>query len=183
MERRNFIRLIAASSLATTTNGNTADRPLTVSQQEGPYYPVHPIALQNNLLINEDHGGDELQLSGAVVNRQGAPIANARVEIWQCDAAGVYLHPAEPRTETFDRNFRGSGATITSAMGHYQFRTILPVPYSGRPPHIHTKIFFASREMLTSQIYLSDHDGHRRLKMDPVARENSVYTATFDFVV
>jgi protocatechuate 3,4-dioxygenase beta subunit len=47
-------------------------------------------------------------------------------------------------------------------MGRFQFRTILPVPYPGRTPHIHMKILDASRGMLTTQLYLKEHPSNER---------------------
>ncbi len=185
MHRRKFIHLVAVSSLGGTFASQSAAKSLktTASQAEGPYYPTSPIPESNNLLLSPDHKGDELHLSGQVLNPEGAPIANAKVEIWQCDGRGNYQHPAAPNKSEFDTAFRGFGATLTDSMGHYHFRTIMPVPYTGRPPHIHAKIFFGQKEQLTSQIYLKGNGGHKALKMDPVAQQNSVFAATFDFVV
>src|SRR5690606_40476026 len=57
-------------------------------------------------------------------------VARAVVEIWQCDANGVYLHPGDrgPR----DQGFQGYGRTVTDGGGSYRFRTIRPVAYGGR---------------------------------------------------
>lgn len=185
MHRRKFIHLVAVSSLASTFAGQSSAKSLELTnrQTEGPFYPTVPIPMSSDLLLSTNHSGDELQLSGQVLNTQGAPIANARVEIWQCDGRGYYQHPAAPNTSEFDSEFRGFGATMTDAMGHYKFRTIVPVPYTGRPPHIHTKIFFGNKEQLTSQIYLKDKGGHKALKIDPIASADTQFTATFNFVV
>lgn len=59
-----------------------------------------------------------------------------RVEIWQCDAGGRYHHVGEPE-QVLDAGFQGFGAVTTDAEGRYRFRTIKPVPYPGRTPHIH----------------------------------------------
>ncbi len=183
MERRQFIQLIAASSLTPSLSAVAQERALTIEQTEGPYYPVEPITASNNLLLNDQFIGSELHLSGAVLKENGKTVDNARVEIWQCDGRGTYLHPAAPNTRNFDSNFRGAGATTTDATGRYQFITIVPVPYTGRPPHIHTKVFVQGKEQLTSQIYLRDSGGDQRLKIDPVASASSIYTAGFDFVI
>ena len=183
MQRRQFIQLAAASSLAATTTANSSELPLTVKQVEGPFYPVQPIPDSNNLLLSPQHHGTELLLSGRVLNRSGKPQANARVEIWQCDGRGIYQHPSGPGHTSFDKHFRGFGATTTDNNGKYQFVTIVPVPYTGRPPHIHTKVFTDNKEQLTSQIYLRDNRGHDQLKIDLVKISNAIFTANFDFVI
>jgi len=187
MQRRKFIQLVAASTISSACaldSGNvSADAPaLTVAQQEGPFYPVEPIADSSNLL-QPGFQGSELILSGAVLDNSGKPLSGARIEIWQCDARGVYKHPSAPATETFDRNFNGAGSTVTDSNGQYSFTTIVPVPYTGRPPHIHTKVFVENTEKLTSQIYLAQSGGHSKLKIDLSTSNDQTYAANFDFII
>ena len=66
--------------------------------------------------------------------------ATPLVEIWQCDANGVYLHTGSGNADKRDRNFQGFGRFLTGSTGEYYFRTIKPVPYPGRTPHIHFKV-------------------------------------------
>ena len=183
MKRRQFIQLIAVSSISASSVADAETQPLTVSQQEGPFYPREPIPDTNNLLLSDKHLGSELQLSGRVLDVSGKPLASARVEIWQCDGRGIYPHPRAPSNKTFDPEFRGAGATLTNADGRYEFVTIVPVPYTGRPPHIHTKVFITDSEKLTSQIYLRESGGDKRLKIDLEENSNTTFTATFDFVI
>jgi len=183
VERRQFIKLIAASTLTTSCMADADGNTFTVSQTEGPYYPVVPIGNSSNLLLADNHLGSPLKLSGKVFDTDGNALSQARVEIWQCDGKGIYLHPNAPETSTFDQNFSGFGATVTDSNGSYEFTTIVPVPYTGRPPHIHTKVFLADREVLTSQIYLRNSGGDSRLKIDLTETPNAILTATFDFVV
>ena len=58
--------------------------------------------------------------------------------------------------------FQGFGQSITDAKGQYSFRTIKPVPYPGRTPHIHLKVWVAGKDLLTTQFYLPDHPGNDR---------------------
>lgn len=183
MKRRQFIQLIAASSLSTHCAADTALSTPTASQTEGPYYPLSPIPESNNLLLNSEHFGTELRLSGKVLNTEGQVLAGARVEIWQCDGLGIYPHPRAPKYTEFDPNFSGAGATIVDELGQYNFTTIVPVPYTGRPPHIHTKVFLNDAEKLTSQIYLKESGGHKHLKMALVEKSDQIYTSTFNFVI
>ena len=183
MKRRQFIQLIAASSISASSVADSKTPSLTVSQAEGPYYPVEPIPASHNLLLSDRYQGSELNLSGRVMDISGEPVASARVEIWQCDGRGIYQHPSAPSYKTFDTEFRGAGASLTTADGRYQFVTIVPVPYTGRPPHIHAKVFVAGSEKLTSQIYLRESGGDKRLKIDLEENSNAVFAATFDFVI
>jgi protocatechuate 3,4-dioxygenase beta subunit len=125
----------------------------TPSQMEGPYYPVEPIPIRARLreLDGRRAQGQGLLLAGQVW-REGRPVPDARVEIWQCDARGVYRHPAQ-RGEP-DPGFAGYGAQVTDAEGRWAFDTLMPVAYESRPPHIHLRVKLAGRTALTSQLYL-----------------------------
>ena len=109
---------------------------LTPAQTEGPFYPRQPLADQDNDLtrIKGASGrakGEITHLSGRILDANGRSIRGVRVEIWQCDADGVYRHPQE-RSGAPDPNFQGFGYDVSGASGEYAFRTIKPVPYPGR---------------------------------------------------
>ena len=91
----------------------------------------------------------------------GEPIRNALVEIWQCDSKQVYLAQGPGRGRG-DVNFQGFGRFLTGSTGEYYFRTIKPVPYPGRTPHIHFKIKKAGKELLTTQCYVKGEAGNNR---------------------
>src|SRR5262249_39070586 len=98
------------------------------------------------------------------------------VEIWQVDSRGVYLHSADSGGRSRDTNFQGFGRCATGPKGEYYFRTIKPVPYPGRTPHIHVKVKKGSRELLTTQIFVNGHaqsrtDGVLAGVRDPIDRE------------
>ena len=106
-------------------------------------------------------GGEIVRLQGRVLDSGGRPVAGALVEIWQCDVKGRYLHRGDsggPR----DPGFQGFGQSLTDADGNYWFRTIKPVPYTGRTPHIHVKVWEEGRDSLTTQFYLPDHPHNTR---------------------
>jgi len=92
---------------------------------------------------------------GRVLDRDGRPVPGALVEIWQCDAHGRYLAPADRGRAARDPRFQGHGRTLTDAGGGYRFRTIRPVPYPGRTPHIHFRLGRGGRELLTTQMYVA----------------------------
>jgi len=77
------------------------------------------------------------RLGGRILDRSGEPLRNATVEIWQCDANGAYLHSGTGNAAKRDGNFQGFGRFVTGSTGEYVFRTIKPVPYPGRTPHVH----------------------------------------------
>ncbi|MDI3515095.1 MAG: protocatechuate 3,4-dioxygenase, beta subunit [Rhodocyclaceae bacterium] len=146
-----------------------AQRALTPSQMLGPFYPVTPPLHKDNDLTLVDGrstraAGQIADLSGRVLDIDGRPLAGLRVEIWQCDANGRYRHPRDRGGLDEDPNFQGFGHTITDADGRYRFRTIRPVPYPGRTPHIHAAVFQGGDRSFVTQIYvagepLNDRDG------------------------
>lgn len=138
-----------------------ADLLPTPAQTTGPFYPLTlPLDADNDLVQvvgrGERAAGTILHLGGRVLDPDGRPVRGARVEIWQCDALGVYHHPRDPRGPA-DPNFQGFGSTVVTDDGAYRFRTIEPVPYPGRTPHIHFRILPPGSEPLTTQMYLQGH--------------------------
>ena len=139
----------------------------TPSQTEGPFYPNHlPLDTDNDLLIVNDSinpgVGEITHLSGRLLNAKGHPIRNAVVEIWQCDNNGAYLHTGTTNADKRDKNFQGFGRFHTSSTGEYYFRTIKPVPYPGRTPHIHYAVKMKGQEKFTTQCYIKGHPGNAK---------------------
>lgn len=137
-----------------------AQRALTPSQTAGPFYPVTPpLHKDNDLTLVEGSSvraaGQIADLSGRVLDMDGRPLAGLRVEIWQCDANGRYRHPRDRSDVDEDLNFQGFGHTITDADGRYRFRTIRPVPYPERTPHIHAAVFQEGARPFVTQIYVA----------------------------
>ena len=151
-------------------------RRATPQQTEGPFYPVRfPEDSDFDLLRNGklDYGrGQPAWVAGSVSDLKGRPVAGAQVEIWQCDEDGHYHHPGDGGKA--DPSFQGFGRVSVGADGRYRFRTIKPVPYSGRTPHIHVKVKLGSRELLTTQLYVEGDSHNARdflwQRMDPAAR-------------
>ena len=152
-----------------STPGLFAERlSLTPHQTEGPFYPDHlPLDTDNDLLILNDSltpaVGTVTYLSGAVLDRNGSPIQNALVEIWQVDSRGVYLHSRGGSRDKRDSHFQGYGRFLTDSKGKYSFRTLKPSPYSGRTPHIHIAVSSKGKRLLTTQCYIK---GEPRNKTD-----------------
>ena len=141
-----------------------AARLATPAQTEGPFYPVAlPKDSDFDLLRNGPQSyirGKPAWIDGSVTDLQGRPVAGAQVEIWQCDEAGHYHHPGDGGKA--DPAFQGFGRVSVGASGRYRFRTIRPVAYSGRSPHIHVKVRLGNRELLTTQLYVQGDELNER---------------------
>jgi protocatechuate 3,4-dioxygenase beta subunit len=105
--------------------------------------------------------GEWLDLGGSVVDSRGRPVDGAEIEIWQCDVHGSYRHPRGAGSQ-IDEAFQGFGSTRSDANGLYRFRTIKPVPYPGRTPHIHVLLRHPSFGELISQLFVAGEAGNSR---------------------
>ena len=156
--------LIAAPALHLRALAQAASRRLTPAQSEGPFYPVAlPADSDGDLLANgalRYAQGQAAWVEGTVTDLDGRPVRGARVEIWQCDQQGHYHHPGDG--DRADRAFQGFGRVAVDGEGRYRFRTIRPVAYGGRAPHIHVKVKLAARELLTTQLYVQGDAGNAR---------------------
>jgi protocatechuate 3,4-dioxygenase beta subunit len=158
--RRRFLGKFALGAAGLWVPGAFAEAlTLTPRQTEGPFYPVDlPLDTDNDLILLNDNLtpalGSVTHLSGRVTDAKGEPIRNALVEIWQVDHHGVYLHEGSNDAAKRDANFQGFGRFMTGSTGEYYFRTIKPVPYPGRTPHIHVAVKMKGREKWTTQCYI-----------------------------
>jgi len=175
----------------------------TPRDAEGPFYPVRfPADVDSDLAQVQGRAkgarGTLLYLSGRVLAPDGSALPGTKVELWQCDALGRYHHVDGDPGER-DDDFQGYGVATTDPEGRYAFRTIRPVPYSGRPPHLHFKLTHARARTLTTQLYprgesaergsgfgLSDRGARARLEFEvgkAAGRETGALAARYDFVL
>lgn len=187
--RRSALRMSLASAACMTLPAlilqpaRAQQRALTPSQSEGPFYPDQ--ALQDadfDLLKNGNvayNQGQAAWVSGMVMDPNGKPVSGAVVEIWQCDHAGVYRHSRSSGSAPMA--FQGFGKVQVGTDGRYRFRTIQPVAYPGRPPHIHYKVKLGSRSLLTTQMYIAGHaaNGQDFLTRSLSADKRSLLEARF----
>ena len=159
-DRRKALLGIGLGASAFLTPGLFADALTnpTPRQTAGSFYPDEmPLDTDNDLLVIGDSitpaVGEVSHLSGTVKNVKGELVKNALVEIWQVGAKGVYLHTKDDRPGR-DENFQGYGRFLTDSKGRYYFRTVKPVTYPGRAPHIHVAVTLNNKRMLTSQCYV-----------------------------
>jgi len=158
--RRLLNAAVALGGVALAGNVTAAEYVLTPRQTRGPFYPRQlPLDKDNDLVTVAGRSGmaqgEITELGGRILDERGRPVRSARVEIWQCDINGRYHHPWDQRDVPLDPNFQGYGQFITGPDGAYRFRTIKPVPYPGRAPHIHFAISGPDFEPLSTQMYVA----------------------------
>ncbi|HEY8553901.1 MAG TPA: protocatechuate 3,4-dioxygenase [Burkholderiales bacterium] len=188
--RRRLLRCLALGAFAAASSrGTRAAFPTpTPRQTAGPFYPTRlPLDRDNDLVVVGEGGaqaaGQVTHLRGRILDRRGNPVRNAVVEIWQVDANGVYLHPGSAHHGRRDANFQGFGRFETASSGEYYFRTIRPVPYPGRTPHIHFAVHVKGTPPFTTQCYvagepLNEHDYVLNSIRDPKARQSVIVPFT-----
>lgn len=172
--RRRFIQ--SAFGLVVIGSGKYLQAALQVTpaQAEGPFYPIksHRFEDTDQDLVKIESatkaaGGQILYLTGNVSTPGGVPMSGVYVEIWQCDINGRYIHPRDSNGLKKDPYFQGFGRALTTNTGQYHFKTIKPVAYQSRTPHIHFKVIQKDGvELLTTQMYFEG---------EPLNRSDSLY--------
>lgn len=170
LQRRHFLAGAAGTVFAPLAVAQTSASRISPSQTLGPFYPRNagerPNETDADLLRVEGDRvltkGVPIYLTGRVQDRRGQALANAAVEIWQCDANAVYHHPTGGAEAERDPNFQGYGVARTDAGGAFHFRTIKPIAYPGRTPHIHVRVQAPGASAFATQLYLADDPGNRR---------------------
>jgi protocatechuate 3,4-dioxygenase beta subunit len=123
--------------------------------------------------------GERIIVAGRVLDEDGRPAAGTLLELWQCNAAGRYLHALDQHDAPLDPNFTGVGQVVTDGEGAYRFVTIKPGAYpwrnthnAWRPAHLHFSVFgpaFATR--LVTQMYFPG---------DPLLGSDPIFCSTAD---
>jgi protocatechuate 3,4-dioxygenase beta subunit len=168
--RRVLVAAAAATLLAAPSRLALATLVPTPRQTAGPFYPqTLPLDSDNDLARIAGHaheaGGIITHVSGRILDSDGQPIADAKVEIWQCDWHGRYHYVDDHNPTPLDPDFQGYGTTVSARDGGYRFRTIRPVAYPGRTPHIHFTITAPRGRRLVTQMYVAGEPLNER---DPV---------------
>lgn len=175
-------RLLALSAIGGTTAAAAlvgwpalaAPGRVLPSMTDGPFYPpprwraAGPFAaggwdadLTRVAGQGRPAAGEHLGLALQVVDTDGRVIDGAEIEIWQCDAMASYRHPRVPADAgRHDPGFQGFGGGVAGADGTLRLRTIRPVPYPGRTPHIHVKLRHASFGEMGSQLFVDGDPGN-----------------------
>ncbi|WP_457090979.1 dioxygenase family protein [Microvirga sp. P5_D2] len=158
--------LLGAATLIPETL-TAAELVVTPGQTEGPFYPVEfPPDMDNDLVLVRGQSaralGQLIHVSGRVTDTRGQAKPGSVVEIWQCDANGIYRHPRAGGQGRIDNAFQGYGRTQVDGNGRYSFRTIRPVPYPGRTPHIHFAVHLPGQGRLITQMYIEGEPQNAR---------------------
>jgi len=158
------VAMIAMPAIHVRAQVASARRRLTPAQTEGPFYPLTlPADSAADLLANGTlryTQGRAAWVEGTLTDPDGRALGGAAVEIWQCDDQGRYHHPGDG--DRADRAFQGFGRVTVDGQGRWRFRTIRPVAYGARAPHIHAKVKLGGRELLTTQLYVEGDAGNER---------------------
>ena len=164
------------SLLPVTAQCSDGDEP-TPRQTEGPYFT--PNSPERTNLLEDGMLGERIALAGYVLDRRCRAVAGALLDLWHCDAAGVYDNDG----------YRLRGHQFSDAEGRFVFETIVPGKYPGRTRHYHVKVQAPGRSILTTQLYFPGepgNDGDRifdsALLLDiPLGRSPNL--ARYDFVL
>ena len=158
---------------ATPSCGNEATPP----QTEGPFFK--PDSPQRNSLIDAGMRGEQLRVTGRVLNTSCQPVNGALIDFWHCDVSGNYDN----------RGFRFRGHQFSGAQGGFSLETLVPGIYPGRTRHIHVIVQAPNSRALTTQLYFPGEALNERdwifnpvLLMD-ISSEGSQHFARFDFVL
>jgi protocatechuate 3,4-dioxygenase beta subunit len=142
------------SGTTVTTFGGAGSCVLIPEETAGPY----PLDLSGDEVfvrtdITEGRPGVPLALTLSLVNASAdcAPITGARVDLWHCDADGVYSGYSQPGSDTTGETFC-RGIQMSDGNGQVTFQTIYPGWYQGRITHIHFQVFLDNGLAATSQI-------------------------------
>lgn len=152
--------------------------PQTASERGGPAFGPGSIGaldadLTRNGRVNGEPLGERIIVCGRVLDEAARPVPGALVELWQCNAAGRYVHRVDRHDAPLDPNFFGAGRCVTDADGRYRFLTIRPGAYpwgnhdnAWRPAHIHFSLFGAAIvSRLVTQMYFP---ADPLLPLDPI---------------
>lgn len=167
LRRREALGVLGAGvaglvGLRAFTGGEPASAAACLLQRqttEGPYYLDLDLVRRN---IRRGRAGTPVTLRFQVVDATACkPIRGAMVELWHCDAEGVYSG-VSGASGTFLR-----GGQRTNATGRVRFESIVPGWYPGRTPHIHVKVIVDGEEVHTGQVFF------RRSVLDAVYRQGA----------
>lgn len=167
LSRRQILGHFAGAAIAAPAFARSTGERLEPTPQEivGPFYPIaKPIDSDADLTMVAGRTGRAvgqiIEVSGRVIDLAGRPVPNARLEIWQANAAGRYAHPSDDNPAPIDPNFQGYARLDTDAAGEYRIVTVKPGPYPGgrrgmRTPHIHFDLS-GRIDRLVAQMYFPE---------------------------
>ena len=162
---------LAATGVILASRGLAKDLPLTAESPMGPFFPLeHPADSDADMVWMKGRSvramGDVVEVSGRVTDLRGNPIAGARLEVWQANAAGRYAHAADISKAALDPNFQGFASLATDSNGEWRITTIKPAgydsPIGNRPPHIHFDIRGRTHRNVAQLYFPEDAEANAR---------------------
>jgi protocatechuate 3,4-dioxygenase beta subunit len=173
-----YLHRAYGSSVQRAPSQPPIELPPTLTELTGPRWDARSLgAHAHESDLTAGHAGEPLgeriYVAGRVLDESGRPVSNTLVEVWQCNAAGRYLHARDQHDAPLDPNFVGAGRVLTDDEGRYRFKTIRPGAYpwrnhhnAWRPAHIHFSLFGpAWSTRLVTQMYFP---GDPLLAFDPI---------------
>ncbi len=164
-------RRAAARTLAATP---ACDDDPTPEQTEGPYWT--PNSPERSDLTTDGAPGQQMTLTGTVVDTACQPVPGTLLDFWQCDGNGVYDN----------EGYKLRGHQYTDGNGAFHLTTVKPGLYPGRTRHFHVKVRRPGGEVLTTQLYFPGEPGNRadgiyRPELEMTVSNNG--DASFTFVL
>ena len=163
---------LASAGLVIATGARALQtRPLTAESPMGPFFPLSmPDDIDADLTMLKGHSrrasGQVIEVTGRVLDQKGSPIAGARLDLWQANAAGRYAHPADPATAALDPDFQGFASIVSDAKGDWRVVTVKPAGYDSpighRPPHIHFDVRGKSHRNVAQLYFPEDAEGNAK---------------------
>src|SRR5215470_13230953 len=161
---------LALSGMPTSAYAQALKR--TPGEILGPFYPVlRTVEKSADLTMLPGKtgraAGQVIYVVGRVLNVQGQPVKGARVELWQANTNGRYVHPSDTNLAPLDPNFEGFAIQDTDHEGRFRFKTIKPGAYPAnpawmRPPHLHFEVTGKINRLITQMYFpgepLNDKD-------------------------
>lgn len=161
-DRRHLLGALGAAAALTLTTplARAAGMLATPYQGKGPFYPLElPLDQDNDLTRVSGRSGHAagtiVDVGGRLYDEAGRPLAGVQIEIWQVNAYGRYHHRHDDQDKPWDPDFQGFGRTVTDTEGAYRFRTVRPVAYPGRAPHIHFALSDRRFATFYTQMYVA----------------------------
>ena len=193
LSRREILRMSATLGVASVASARfaiaqTAEQ-RTPEQILGPFYPLTELPQTSDLTTVSGRPGraegQVLNVMGRVLSLAGEPVRNARVEVWQANAHGRYVHPSDTNPAPLDPNFEGSAVLTTDTDGRYRFKTIKPAAYPAgpdlvRPAHIHFQVSGRQDRLVTQMYFEGDPYNEKDPFLNSAGRKELLVTKLLD---
>ena len=162
LTRRSVMLGLGLTTLPTRVWSTPLLRP-TPQETLGPFYPVKHMDDQDLDLAHvtgrsERAKGQLIQIVGRVLRRDGSPVSDASMDIWQANSVGRYAHVADDNKMPLDPNFQGFARVRLGRDGAFRITSIKPGAYpdpSGalRTPHIHFDVTGSDARVVTQMYF------------------------------